>query len=64
MVENLPGAVGSRIERRNRPTKVRRRPRPTFEALDSGARRRRPTAGGVLAIPPVENRRKITCPGT
>jgi hypothetical protein len=63
IVENVPGAVGRRIERRNRPTNVSNNPTPIFVALERGARRRRRAGGAAgLAIGPPEGGRKITCP--
>jgi len=64
MVENLPGAVGRRMERRNRPANVRRSPSPIFWFFVRGARRVRVEDEEGAAIGPVEGARKITCPAT
>jgi hypothetical protein len=64
MVENRPGAVGRRMERRNKPTNVRRSPSPIFWFFVRGARRVRVGGGEAATIGPVEGGRKITCPAT
>jgi len=40
IVEKLPGFVGNRRTRRNRPTSVSRRPRPIFAGFERAGRRR------------------------
>jgi len=46
-VEKLAGFVGNRSTSRNRPTNVRRRPRPIFAGFERAGRRRdRVGAGG------------------